>query len=90
VANATAGDESKVWREAVRWLESVERDASQAEAEALIALNLATAGQLVEAENRARQACELECKYGPARVWQDLLEAIQQARTNLQAASAAT
>lgn len=78
LANATAGLESKVWQEAASWLESVERDAQTAEAEAHRAVKLAAAGQLADAEKHAQRACQLEHSYRHTSVWTKLNQAIEQ------------
>lgn len=77
LANATAGTESQTWRQAAEWLESVERDATTAEAEASLAVQLAADGHLHEAERHARIACELQQKYSAKPVWIDLLNCIR-------------
>lgn len=81
LANATSGDESKAWREAADWLDRVERDAAEAEADALCAVNFAAAGLFDEAEVHALRACDLGRKYDRLIVWNELHQAIQLARS---------
>jgi len=82
LANALAGAESQVWRDAQRWLEAVERDACDAEAAAARAVALAVSGDFAAADEAAYRACEIERKYPHPPVWHALLESIRQARAH--------
>lgn len=80
LANATAGTESRAWHQAADWLEAVERDAKTAEAEASLAVHLATSGRYSEAECHATSACILQKKYPADPVWNELLDCIRNER----------
>ena len=76
---ATAGSEAADWRDATEWLTRVERDAREAESEALVATRLAASGGLREAFARAKRACALEARYHESSIWRPLCDAIEAA-----------
>lgn len=76
-ANATFGEEARLWRDAAGWLARVERSAEQAESRAKTAVELALQGQLLQALTYAREACDIEREFHPEPIWQRLFDAIE-------------
>jgi hypothetical protein len=84
MAGATSGDERTAWLAAARWLDQVEKDAREAEEEAVLAADLAILGQSERAVAHAKEACRLESQYTADNTWRPLLTAIT---TRLESAS---
>ncbi len=76
LSEATSGDESHVWEEATGWLLQIERDAQAAETAAGDAVQWAEKLDLCMAEQRIREAVNLEAKYRTATVWGPLATSI--------------
>jgi len=71
-AKATRGEESKCWKEAALWLETVERDAARAAELAEFAIQAAQQNEFQKMQRLLMDAIALEQKYRIAIVYTDV------------------
>lgn len=76
MADALAGSEADEWRQASRWLTSIEQDAQEAETLAAEALRLWSQGRLAEARNLARRILAVESAHHANVQWAPFVDAL--------------
>lgn len=76
MADALAGSEADEWRQASRWLLTIEQDAQEAEKLAAEALRLWSQGRHAEARNLARRILAVESAHHPNSQWTPFVEAL--------------
>jgi hypothetical protein len=82
MARATSGKEKADWLAAVTWLTEIERHANDAAYEAALAVRRASAGDLNEAVQHARRACEVEEQFHPNPVWALFKDTVEKAASD--------
>lgn len=82
LSDATSGEEAQVWEEATGWLRQIEHDAQAAETAAGDAVQWVRELDFNRAEQRMREAVNLEAKYRTAIVWGPLATLIAELHRN--------
>lgn len=82
LSDATSGEEAHVWEQATGWLRQIEHDAQTAETAAGDAVQAVQKLDFDWAEERIREAVNLEAKYRTAMVWGPLATLIAELHRN--------